>query len=178
MHVYFKRLTATDDFHVFFRFLNEKHTIWNSKRVMWRTSSRTSQNAVLVPRTAAEFQLQICYGAAPPGALLIIYCVRAGVPVNCVQCSCSSLQCMYGVAPILFYLNVSTLLSNTNLTDRSIKVGGNFHFFGPLSEKLPSMHLQSRQKFESRSHACNIHKLKSRPPELRVPSPGSGGTPD
>ena len=29
------------------------------------------------------------------------------------------------------------LLSNTNLTDRSIKIGGNFRFFGKIGTSLP-----------------------------------------
>ena len=59
-----------------------------------------------------------------------------------------------------------TLFPNTNLTDRSIKTGGYFRFFGPLSEKLPTVPIQSR-KNSNHVHTRVTCKLNSRPPEPR-----------
>ena len=56
-----------------------------------------------------------------------------------------------------------TLFPNTNLTDRSIKTGGYFRFFGPLSEKLPTVPIQSR-KNSNHVHTRVTCKLNSRPP--------------
>ena len=70
-----------------------------------------------------------------------------------------------------------TLCLKSNLTDGSIKTGGNFHLFGPFPEKLPTVHVQSRKK-SNHVHTRVTCKLNSRPPEPRKETRDSGGTPD
>ena len=66
------------------------------------------------------------------------------------------------------------LLFKTKLTDGSIKTGGSFHFFGPLSEKLPTVPVQSR-KISNHVRKRVTCKLNSRPPEPRKVMRDSGG---